>query len=1008
MGRKQKLRQERKAAAVAATADKINTRGSLFWIILIGFCALMLYPPFFRGLFFTRELLPTHAYSALLFGLWWMYRFSVKKDTKFLKYPLDHAVLAISIAYAISLIPAVNTRTALGELLKNINYFFAFYMAAEITRELKKPQFLLNVLLINITLVALLGLGAAAGTFDYPGAFSGGRIYSSLQYPNTLATYLTAGFFLSMTLLLECENRWGRFLYPAVNFTLFFVFIFTYSRGAWLAFPLVLILYLIGLARAKRPGAVILFVLMLIPVFLCMQGFNSSISIGAQSKAWLWYISGALLTVCLSQLNYIAAKYISGANKKRAAYAAATVFVVLAILAGVVLSAREPIILAHSDEEEDSWKTVRREVGGIEPNTDYELALDIEAENLEEKQYSWRIVIQSINDRDEATSIMTETGENTDGKEAIVLPFSTVQDTDRLRINFYNRYTNTYALYDNINILNTKGQSEPIPVTTSFKYIPENLVERLGSINLKQSSAGGRLEFYGDALKIIKDYPIFGAGGGGWESLYRAYQSRLYWTTEVHSFPLQLWIETGTLGFIVLCAVGITFAYNVFKLLINKAVDNRIKNYVWAAFIGAFALGAHSAIDFNLSLGAVALLLWSLVGIAHGGMTCDEEKGEVDKRPKGARDSIGAGEYALAILPAGFVMILSLSLFVGEMAAVKAGGYLEEGFLTEAVDAFDRATRFDPFESQYRAEKAQLLEFIAHHTEDASYLQKAGVEYKKALKHDGHSAKINSVAGFYYLTIGQAEKGFEHIEKAIKFNPYLIDYYEEKAYAYKSLVEYMIENNNPDDAIEYIESTLGIADDIASLNRGNTKPIKTSLRLITDLEKLAFMGNEADNRRIPRYANRIVFAATQMISTIDDNVPDLWKTGNSSGGDISVRIENEDDGTRILRLENAGDGRGYIYTENFALRPDDWYLLTFKARGDIKPSNFRVHVLSRSGEKSTQGSISSVKVTGEWQEFELELLTHKDIEPGGQYIRIDHQGKDDGYFEIKDIVLKEW
>jgi len=106
-------------------------------------------------------------------------------------------------------------------------------------------------------------------------------------------------------------------------------------------------------------------------------------------------------------------------------------------------------------------------------------------------------------------------------------------------------------------------------------------------------------------------------------------------------------------------------------------------------------------------------------------------------------------------------------------------------------------------------------------------------------------------------------------------------------------------------------------------------------------------------------------------------------------------------------LENSGNDLGYIYTRDFALQPDEWYLLTFKARGNVNPVNFRVYIRSRSGER-TQGAITSVEVSEEWQEYELEVLTTKDIEPGNQYIRIDHRGNDTGYVEIKDIILREW
>ena len=200
----------------------------------------------------------------------------------------------------------------------------------------------------------------------------------------------------------------------------------------------------------------------------------------------------------------------------------------------------------------------------------------------------------------------------------------------------------------------------------------------------------------------------------------------------------------------------------------------------------------------------------------------------------------------------------------------------------------------------------------------------------------------------------------------------------------------MIENKNPEEAAKYIQSTLEIANDIRLVNEKSQRPIEMTYSLLTDLEKLAFMGNDIGNRKVHRLADRIVFATTQMFDTAEDNVPDFWRMGNSEGGSIDTRII-EEDGERMLRLENSGNDLGYIYTRDFALQPDEWYLLTFKARGNVNPVNFRVYIRSRSGER-TQGAITSVEVSEEWQEYELEVLTTKDIEPGNQYIRIDHRG----------------
>ncbi|MGI6423707.1 MAG: O-antigen ligase family protein [Tepidanaerobacteraceae bacterium] len=70
-------------------------------------------------------------------------------------------------------------------------------------------------------------------------------------------------------------------------------------------------------------------------------------------------------------------------------------------------------------------------------------------------------------------------------------------------------------------------------------------------------------------MKIIKEYPILGTGGGGWKAIYQAYQSYRYFTTEVHSFFLQLWVETGTVGLLALLALWITTLFAGYKTLIS-------------------------------------------------------------------------------------------------------------------------------------------------------------------------------------------------------------------------------------------------------------------------------------------------------------------------------------------------------------------------------------------------------------------------------------------------------
>lgn len=64
--------------------------------------------------------------------------------------------------------------------------------------------------------------------------------------------------------------------------------------------------------------------------------------------------------------------------------------------------------------------------------------------------------------------------------------------------------------------------------TSAKSILPDNMETRLENINFQQHSVLERITFYKDAMKVVKDYPILGAGGGGWSSLYEHYQNNPY------------------------------------------------------------------------------------------------------------------------------------------------------------------------------------------------------------------------------------------------------------------------------------------------------------------------------------------------------------------------------------------------------------------------------------------------------------------------------------------------
>ena len=71
-----------------------------------------------------------------------------------------------------------------------LNYFMIFWLVQEITVNYRTFKSLLIVLFVSSVGVAIIGIGAALGVIDYPGAFNGSSIMSTLQYTNTTCIYV--------------------------------------------------------------------------------------------------------------------------------------------------------------------------------------------------------------------------------------------------------------------------------------------------------------------------------------------------------------------------------------------------------------------------------------------------------------------------------------------------------------------------------------------------------------------------------------------------------------------------------------------------------------------------------------------------------------------------------------------------------------------------------------------------------------------------------------------------
>jgi len=147
-------------------------------------------------------------------------------------------------------------------------------------------------------------------------------------------------------------------------------------------------------------------------------------------------------------------------------------------------------------------------------------------------------------------------------------------------------------------------------VTMSYMLIPDRLTFRLkDSLSLDLNNTL-RLEYYKDALKLIKLSPIVGNGGEGFKLGYQMVQDKTYISSEVHSSPLQIAVEAGIIGmtaYIIMNVLGIALCAKMYKL--NKNINNVMLLFVLAAF------NIMSAFDLTMSFVVTAYILAVILGV---------------------------------------------------------------------------------------------------------------------------------------------------------------------------------------------------------------------------------------------------------------------------------------------------------------------------------------------------------------------------------------------------------
>lgn len=373
-----------------------------------------------------------------------------------------------------------------------------------------------------------------------------------------------------------------------------------------------------------------------------------------------------------------------------------------------------------------------------------------------------------------------------------------------------------------------------MPAAGGRALLAEDVFVRAGAISGEERSFTDRMTMNRDALRIVGDYPVTGAGGGGWNALYHQYQSYPYWTTETHNYFFQTWVEAGTVGFAAVLALWGFFIYLLVRLW-RYGMRDGVWVSTWAAAVAVLGLGLHSFFDFNLSMAAMGLLLFSYMGLVRAGAgLAVGAKGTVPLGPKGDCPLIAPGEGRRRKkdkdpekMPGVSAKRLAVTALVGTVAAAAlvlpasslyaAGRLGAEGAramygrdLDQAAELLQGAARRDPFTATYPGDLAQIYAVQALAEDDAVKRYRAIGYARRAAELEPYGIKIRSSNLNVYHLLREPKLVISEAEALLLTNPLQMPNYEILGRTYIGAVQYSIERGEWEVARDYVQKALDL------------------------------------------------------------------------------------------------------------------------------------------------------------------------------------------------------
>jgi O-antigen ligase/tetratricopeptide (TPR) repeat protein len=940
--------------------EKLINRLRVF--IIATLTIIIFYPPYLQGLFFEKHVLPTQIIVFILFIIFYIYKW-LRNENLFFKSPIEYVAFGFVVVYFISIFVAVHTRSAIVEWLKYCMYFAVFYMISEMADSQKVKRLFLGTIVASSLGVSIIGLDSSMGGkfvsllnkfFNilgvegnlFFGLFVDNRINSTLQYPNAMASYVMAIFFIVVGLLMVYKKWWQKAILGSSAFILFVTFMLTHSRGAQLLFPVAVVIFVLISQKGTRVKAATYISLsafpagvvgLLITPYLSADIFNP--------KALLFLLVGMLVTVGFCLIVEFLGNLLQKVNWK--VYVSAFSVALIAIVIGLytVINASVPVELSLEDSEQNKTISISKNVA-LQPNKEYILRFNAEGKMVEEKSYAYFVRVFSRNEKNIMfggnTQLVRVNYPESNGTEEIDLLFTTPDDSKLTGIYFSIYYAGTSVKIDEASIIDAETGKTVKNIMFKNKYNLDRYISRFENILLSNSLIA-RMIFYKDGIEIFKDRWFLGAGGGAWNYLYRQYQSYSYASSQAHNYPLQLGIETGAIGIITLIClvVALVIAYlRYYRKTTHTDNDSNAYHIETAAVITAIAaLFMHSVIDFDFSESSMLLLFWQCIALYNrelkDNLAVEDMRIIPIKRNKKVIRSEGKAINVIGIVISLVALYFASTFFISSSFAQQAFESLQNGELETGITKMDKAINLDKYNEQYvigythaqnrpdlKTGYTDLLflknDMLQAKQGSGDLSEQEGILFQKQFskavqyinkleKKAENNLNLTSNLASYNFKTGETEKGLSYLNSAINLFPFEPSLWHSKVDVYYQLMRNDFNNEEYDKAEEYLLKGLNVINEATEVNRRNMNPFVLNEETIDKLQTMQFIKDYWEQKEYLLKVNEIEHYTIPYMDVDLDGIPDQWVSNNTE----LITIEVEDKGLSI----QAND-EGFFYTNS--------------------------------------------------------------------------------------------